>query len=47
MTFEFAVGAFVIFGGFAFMCILADYILPAFFENDGLLEWRNDGDYLE
>ena len=33
--YEFAIGAFIIFGGFAFMCILADYILPALFDNDG------------
>jgi hypothetical protein len=40
MTFDFFVGVFAIFGTFAFMVILADYILPALFSND-------NGDYLE
>jgi hypothetical protein len=38
MTFDFAVGAFIVFGGFAFMALVADYIIPALFENNGM-EW--------
>jgi O-antigen/teichoic acid export membrane protein len=38
MMYNLAIGAFIIFGGFAFMAFLADYIIPALFENNGM-EW--------
>ena len=43
MIFELAFWAFIIFGGFAIMCVLADYILPALFDNDGIpMEWKDN-----
>jgi hypothetical protein len=32
--YEFAIGAFVIFGGFAFLAFVADFVLPALFPAD-------------
>ena len=43
MIFELAFWAFIIFGGFAIMCVLADYIIPALFTFDP--EWK--GHYRE
>jgi hypothetical protein len=42
-TFDFLVGVFIVFGGFGFLTLVADYIVPALFENNGM-EW---GDYSE
>jgi hypothetical protein len=37
-TFDFFVGVFIVFGGFGFLALVADYIIPALFENNGM-EW--------